>query len=326
MNVGLDKQCLSLCCSAYPPPPPLLSFLLPSTFPLSLSPSPLLRCSAWVLLSIHPSPSPSLLPRLHLRQTSAVSGHGWCVACASWGGPQHLSFKYLAAIRRLIDRDFPFEFDEFVKRKASSQSICSSSPFLLLSCIHLQNFNVEVTPSERAMLAYFLAKLHRIDPDIIVVSQARSSPSSSSYPPPSLIPPLSTGSQSQLLPVGSAPAPHACVSGASVVSHRSAETKRHAEGQLHPLPLLLYWFCCLDWSLFSPSFPSPSLLTPSLPTPSQGHAAASFLCVGRPVCDVRISAEELVRVRSYDLTELSASLLHTRHVALEHEEIVRAFR
>lgn len=32
----------------------------------------------------------------------------------------------------------------------------------------LQGFNVEVSPSERAMLAYFLAKLHRVDPDIIV--------------------------------------------------------------------------------------------------------------------------------------------------------------
>ena len=33
---------------------------------------------------------------------------------------------------------------------------------------HTQGFNVEISPSERAMLAYFLAKLHRADPDIIV--------------------------------------------------------------------------------------------------------------------------------------------------------------
>ncbi len=32
----------------------------------------------------------------------------------------------------------------------------------------LQGFNVEVSPSERAMLGYFLAKLHRVDPDLLV--------------------------------------------------------------------------------------------------------------------------------------------------------------
>lgn len=48
-----------------------------------------------------------------------------------------------------MDRDFPFRFDEYVRSK---------------------RFNVETTPSERSMLGYFLAKLHRIDPDIIVVS------------------------------------------------------------------------------------------------------------------------------------------------------------
>ncbi len=34
--------------------------------------------------------------------------------------------------------------------------------------IRLQGFNVEVSPSERALLGYFLAKLHRFDPDVIV--------------------------------------------------------------------------------------------------------------------------------------------------------------
>ena len=36
--------------------------------------------------------------------------------------------------------------------------------------VHLypQGFNIEVTPSERALLAYLLAKVHRVDPDVIV--------------------------------------------------------------------------------------------------------------------------------------------------------------
>ena len=31
-----------------------------------------------------------------------------------------------------------------------------------------QGFNVEISPSERALLGYFLAKLHRLDPDVVV--------------------------------------------------------------------------------------------------------------------------------------------------------------
>lgn len=38
----------------------------------------------------------------------------------------------------------------------------------LVNLSSIQGFNVEVSPSERAMLGYFLAKLHRVDPDLIV--------------------------------------------------------------------------------------------------------------------------------------------------------------
>ena len=47
-----------------------------------------------------------------------------------------------------------------------------------------QRFNVEVTPTERAMLAYLLAKVHRIDPDIIVVRAAEPPPLPPPLPPP----------------------------------------------------------------------------------------------------------------------------------------------
>ena len=33
----------------------------------------------------------------------------------------------------------------------------------------------------------------------------------------------------------------------------------------------------------------------------QGRMAGHWLCAGRPVCDVRISAKELIRAKSYDL-------------------------
>jgi len=61
--------------------------------------------------------------------------------------PKTLFEADFCTIRRPVDRDFPFRFEEFVKRKG---------------------FNIEVASSERGMLAYFLAKLHRVDPDVIV--------------------------------------------------------------------------------------------------------------------------------------------------------------
>ena len=45
---------------------------------------------------------------------------------------------------------------------------CVVSVFCYVCARCTQGFNVEISASERAMLAYFLAKLHRADPDIIV--------------------------------------------------------------------------------------------------------------------------------------------------------------
>lgn len=52
-------------------------------------------------------------------------------------------------------------------------------------CINIppapQRFNVEVAPSERALLAYLLAKIHRVDPDLLVVRQM-----ATDYPTPTV--------------------------------------------------------------------------------------------------------------------------------------------
>lgn len=45
-------------------------------------------------------------------------------------------------------------------------------------------------------------------------------------------------------------------------------------------------------------YPS-SFLPPSL---SQGRVPGHLLCAGRPVCDIKTSAKELIRARSYDLS------------------------
>jgi DNA polymerase alpha subunit A len=42
---------------------------------------------------------------------------------------------------------------------------------------------------------------------------------------------------------------------------------------------------------------------------------------GRLVCDVMISAKELLRCKSYDLTELTNQILHRKRREIEYEEI-----
>ena len=45
-------------------------------------------------------------------------------------------------------------------------------------------------------------------------------------------------------------------------------------------------------------------------TPPQGRSSSQSLCCGRVLCDVKLSAKELIRARSYDLTgELCPSSL-----------------
>ena len=42
-------------------------------------------------------------------------------------------------------------------------------------------------------------------------------------------------------------------------------------------------------------------------THTQGRMAGQWLCAGRPICDVRISAKELIRAKSYDLAGKASS-------------------
>ena len=91
---------------------------------------------------------------------------------------------------------------------------------------------------------------------------------------------------------------------------------------------------------------------------AQGRMIGQLLCAGRPVVDVRVSAQELIRARSYDLpgerevtsclhpslpppspspfpltpspphilTELASTILHNpNHQSMDHEDVLRAF-
>ena len=51
-----------------------------------------------------------------------------------------------------------------------------------------------------------------------------------------------------------------------------------------------------------------------------GYTDKTSTC-GRLVCDVMISARELMRCRSYDLTELTNQILHQKRKEIEYEEI-----
>ena len=95
--------------------------------------------------------------------------------------------SHTLAIRRPVERSFPFGFEDLLKRKVRELFLSSllfytpplslsppsplsyPSPLPLPLSSPLQRINVEVASSERALLAYLLAKIHRVDPDIIVV-------------------------------------------------------------------------------------------------------------------------------------------------------------
>ena len=57
----------------------------------------------------------------------------------------------------------------------------------------------------------------------------------------------------------------------------------------------------------------------------KGSSVASAAC-GRLVCDVKISAKELIRCRSYDLTELVNQVLKGKRQVVDAEEIPSRFK
>lgn len=57
----------------------------------------------------------------------------------------------------------------------------------------------------------------------------------------------------------------------------------------------------------------------------RGFSEKSAAC-GRLLCDIKISARELLRCRSYDLTELSNQILKQKRVELEFDDIRNMYR
>lgn len=55
-------------------------------------------------------------------------------------------------------------------------------------------------------------------------------------------------------------------------------------------------------------------------------AAFRYMFSGRVICDIKSSAMELIRARSYDLTELSSQLLNKKRREYDHTSVVESFK
>ncbi|KAL5004890.1 hypothetical protein ScPMuIL_018346 [Solemya velum] len=154
--------------------------------------------------------------------------------------------QHFCVISKPNDCIFPFDFRDRVQKES-------------------KNMKIEVLPTERALLGFLLAKIHKIDPDLIVGHDV-------------------FGFE------------------LDVLLHRMSSNK---------VP---------HWSKIG------RLKRSVMPKLSNHHGGRisfserSAAC-GRLVCDVKISARELIRCRSYDLTELTSQILKQKRTELDYDQI-----
>ncbi|XP_052105058.1 DNA polymerase alpha catalytic subunit-like [Mytilus californianus] len=127
------------------------------------------------------------------------------------------------------------------------------------------NMKIEQFPSERPLLGFLLAKIHKIDPDVIVGHDIYGFD-------------------------------------LDVLLHRINVNK---------IP---------HWSKIGRLKRTKMPKLSGHPGMKSGYTDKTSTC-GRLACDVMISARELLRCRSYDLTELTNQILHQKRKEIEYEEI-----
>ncbi|KAL8595946.1 hypothetical protein ACOMHN_018258 [Nucella lapillus] len=159
--------------------------------------------------------------------------------------PTPIYQHYFSVISKPSDVIFPYDFRDRVQRES-------------------KRLQVEVLPTERALLGFLLAKIHKVDPDLIVGHDIYGFD-------------------------------------LDILLHRISANK---------IP---------HWSKIG------RLKRSVMPRLSGGFGRATFaeksaMC-GRLLCDVKISAKELIRCKSYDLTELASHILHQKRQPLDYEEI-----
>ncbi|GAB1605260.1 DNA polymerase alpha catalytic subunit-like [Argonauta hians] len=146
--------------------------------------------------------------------------------------------EHQCIISKPADCIFPFQFREKLKKTR-------------------KDLRVEIVSSERAVLGLFLAKIHKIDPDVIVGHDV-------------------LGFDMDIL------------------LHRISVNK------------IAYWS-------------KVGRLKRSI-IPKHTAGKSSVTC-GRLLCDVKISSKELVRLKSYDLTELGSQILKQKRIAVDQDHI-----
>ncbi|XP_038050658.1 DNA polymerase alpha catalytic subunit-like [Patiria miniata] len=174
------------------------------------------------------------------------------------------------AVAALVHHKFPM--DKAPPRPPFQQHLCAISkpsdcifPFDLKDTIKKQNSKVEIMPTERALLGYFLAKIHKIDPDVIVGHDIFGFD-------------------------------------LDVLLHRINANK---------VP---------HWSRIG------RLKRTNMPklTGGYGGKGSTFseknATCGRMVSDIKISAKELIRCKSYDLSELTKQILKKDRQQIPYEE------
>ncbi|XP_020508693.2 DNA polymerase alpha catalytic subunit [Labrus bergylta] len=154
--------------------------------------------------------------------------------------PQPPYQTHFCVVSRPADCIFPYDFKEAVRKK---------------------NGKVEIASTERTLLGFFLAKMHKIDPDVLVGHDI-----------------FGFDLEVILQRINFCKVPH--------------------------------------WSKMG------RLRRATMPKlGGRGSFAEKSATCGRLVCDVEISAKELIRCKSYHLTELTAQVLKTERVALPQENI-----
>lgn len=198
-----------------------------------------------------------------------------------------------------------------------------------------QNGKVEMASGERTLLGFFLAKMHKVDPDVLVVS--RSDPDEDAalefscvelslrrtHPCSKVMGVcLCVGSRHLRLWFGSSSAEDQRVQGPSLVQDGPPEEGQHAQvrgrnqtpfnqrvSEAHGS-----WLCLSSCARVVSC------------CQGRGAFAEKSATCGRLVCDVEISAKELIRCKSYHLAELAAQVLKVERVTVPQEEIRNLFR
>ncbi|XP_034428633.1 DNA polymerase alpha catalytic subunit isoform X1 [Hippoglossus hippoglossus] len=163
---------------------------------------------------------------------------------------------------------YEFHMDKSAPRPPYQNHFCVVSkpgdcifPYDFKEAIRKKNGKVEIAATERTLLGFFLAKMHKIDPDVLVGHDI-----------------FGFDLEVLLQRINVCKVPH--------------------------------------WSKIG------RLRRSNMPKlGGRGSFAEKSATCGRLVCDVEISAKELIRCKSYHLTELTAQVLKTERVTIPQEEI-----